>query len=181
MKENVIVISSKSDTRPPGFVLLRHQATGIEQEISDFRRRHPGYGPRLLVPDGVYVEEGEQLHFHRVAAPTEAELHALVYTIGERIGRCLERQGLLVRDPEHSALSLESGNDALEGLLGHSLTYRIALVSLRERELPRDGDERVHSRIDACEVCVRELGDGQLPGTKEPRCYLDRQLGQIGG
>ena len=48
--------------------------------------------------------------------------------IGARVGRYLERQGLLVRDVETSYLALEVGDDAaLDDLLSHSITYRIAL------------------------------------------------------
>jgi len=80
-----------------------------------------------LFPDRVSVGNAEQVHFRRVAAPTERKLQALVHTIGERIGRALEQQGLLVRDTQGSALSLDCADDALEGLLAHSITDRIAL------------------------------------------------------
>ena len=40
--------------------------------------------------------------------PSAAELDALFYRISERIGRYLERQGLLERDMENSYLTLES-------------------------------------------------------------------------
>ena len=61
-------------------------------------------------------------------APTSAELTHLTHTIAHRVGRFLERQGLLERDAENSYLS----GDAVEGgpldqLLGHSITYRIAV------------------------------------------------------
>ena len=41
----------------------------------------------------------------------------------------LERRGLLVRDSERSFLTFDSTADepAFDGLLGHSITYRIAL------------------------------------------------------
>jgi hypothetical protein len=48
----------------------------------------------------------------------------LVQTISERIGRHLERRGVLVRDAENSYLALESaeeGEDALKDLQGHSI------------------------------------------------------------
>ena len=52
----------------------------------------------------------------------------LRHTIAQRVGRFLERQGLLERDTENSYLT----GDAVEGgpldeLLGHSITYRIAV------------------------------------------------------
>jgi hypothetical protein len=36
--------------------------------------------------------------FRRIASPTERELQALVEQIAERIGRALERDGLITRD-----------------------------------------------------------------------------------
>ena len=49
-------------------------------------------------------------------------------SVSERVGRHLERQGLLVRDAENGYLELEpEGEDALAPVLGSSITYRIAL------------------------------------------------------
>ncbi len=82
----------------------------------------------LLCLDGVYVQAGDRLQFRRVAAPTPGELQALLQRITPRVGRQLERRGLLVRDDENSYLSLEPREEsALEGLLGHAITYRIAI------------------------------------------------------
>lgn len=42
----------------------------------------------------------------------------------ERIGRALERQGVLARDAESSYLALEpDAGGAMDDLLGHSITY----------------------------------------------------------
>lgn len=46
---------------------------------------------------------------HRIKSPTSEELARLTHTIGKRIGRFLERQGLLERDAENSLLP-HSGN-----------------------------------------------------------------------
>ena len=82
----------------------------------------------MLFLDGVYVEERERLRFRRVKAPERAELEALVQSLSERVGRHLERQGLLERDAENGYLALEpQGEDALAPVLGSSITYRIAL------------------------------------------------------
>jgi hypothetical protein len=64
-----------------------------------------------------------------LSPPTSAELQALVQRISERIGRQMERKGLLARDAESSYLALEPGGEegALADLQGHSITYRIAL------------------------------------------------------
>jgi hypothetical protein len=85
----------------------------------------------MLLLDGVYVDGHDprgQPRFQRVKAPDRAELDHLVYTISERTGRYLERQGLLVRDLDNSYLALEpAGETGLEGVLGSSITYRIAV------------------------------------------------------
>jgi hypothetical protein len=44
--------------------------------------------------------------FRRVKPPGAAELYVLIYRISERVGRYLERAGLLVRDMENSYLPL---------------------------------------------------------------------------
>ena len=82
----------------------------------------------MLFLDGVYVATGERLIFRRVSPPTLAALEALVRVIGERVARALERQGLLVRDFENSFLAVDTPDvSAFDDLLGHSITYRIAL------------------------------------------------------
>ena len=72
----------------------------------------------------------------RVRAPTSAELAGLTQTLARRIGRFLERQGLLERDAENSYLAgddLEAG--PMEQLLGSSITYRIAVGPQRGRKV----------------------------------------------
>ena len=84
----------------------------------------------VLFLDGVYVDsaKGSSTRFRWVKAPTSAELTHLTHTIARRVGRFLERQGLLERDAENSYLAgdaMEAG--PLDELLGHSITYRIAV------------------------------------------------------
>ena len=83
----------------------------------------------MLFLDGVYIERPDgSLRFRWVRAPTSTELSGLTQTLVRRIGRFLERQGLLERDAENSYLAgdeLESG--AMERLMGSSITYRIAV------------------------------------------------------
>jgi len=60
----------------------------------------------MLFLDGVYTERAAgSLRFHRVAAPTGEELSQLVHRLAQRIGRHLERQGLLQRDVENDYLT----------------------------------------------------------------------------
>jgi hypothetical protein len=66
--------------------------------------------------------------FRWVKAPTSADLNHLTHTIARRVGRFLERQGLLERDAENSYLSGDAGEGGpLDQLLGHSITYRVAV------------------------------------------------------
>jgi len=53
----------------------------------------------------------EKPRFQRVKTPERAELEQLVYTISERTGRYLERQGLLVCDLDNSYFALEPQGD----------------------------------------------------------------------
>ncbi len=82
----------------------------------------------LLVLDGVYRRECEgRLRFVPVPAPSEEELNRLVQRIAERIGRSLERSGLMTRDTENAYLAFDPGEETpINGLLGASITYRIA-------------------------------------------------------
>ena len=47
----------------------------------------------------------------RVRAPTSAELTHLAHVIAHRVGRFLERQGLLERDAENSYLTYDETDD----------------------------------------------------------------------
>ncbi|MBK6585569.1 MAG: transposase [Gammaproteobacteria bacterium] len=85
----------------------------------------------MLCLDGVYVPRSVGgLRFRRVKAPEREELEHLVQQIAERVGRALERMGLLQRDAESAWLELPSveDTDAIRQLLGSSVTYRIAAV-----------------------------------------------------
>ncbi len=60
--------------------------------------------------------------------PTSAELSALAQHIASRVGRFLERQGVLERDAETPCLSeLALDDEPMQALLAHSITYRIAV------------------------------------------------------
>jgi hypothetical protein len=83
----------------------------------------------MLVLDGVYRRDVAQdrLQFVPVPAPSTEELKGLVQRIAERIGRSLERSGLMTRDIENAYLAFDPGEEApINALLGHSITYRIA-------------------------------------------------------
>ncbi len=86
--------------------------------------------------DGVYVDARAGPSFRWVKAPTRTELTQLSHTIARRVGRFLERQGLLVRDDEAAYLTADTGgDDPMDTLIGHSITYRIATGSRRGRKV----------------------------------------------
>ncbi len=89
----------------------------------------------ILCLDGAYALGQGRPRFRRVPPPTAAELDTLLEQITARVGRHLERRGLLVRDLESSHLDRAPGDDAaLEHLQGHSITYRIALGAQEGRK-----------------------------------------------
>ena len=86
----------------------------------------------------------------------KSELEDLVQLISQRVGRCLERQGLLEQDTESAWLELEPADDtdAMPHLLGSSVSYRIAvgpqqgrkafmIRTIRPLDRPDPGLERV--------------------------------------
>ena len=97
-----------------------------------------------------------QRRFQRVKAPAKSELEELVQLISQRVGRCLEHQGLLEQDSESAWLDLgpADDSDAMPHLLGSSVSYRIAvgpqqgrkafmIRTIRPLDRPDPGLERV--------------------------------------
>ncbi len=109
----------------------------------------------LLALDGAYAEDAYgKIRFHRIKAPTADELRVLTHRISQRVAKFLERRGLLERDEENSYLALEaSGDEAMQQLYGHSITYRIAIG-------PRQG----------CKVFTLQ----SLPTVDEPKALSSR-------
>ena len=111
----------------------------------------------LLFLDGVYTYRNNRLpRFQRVKAPDKRELGNLVQLISQRVGRCLERQGLLEQDAESDWLELDPAEDtdAMPQILGSSVSYRIAvgpqrgrkafmIRTIRPQDRPDPGLERV--------------------------------------
>lgn len=83
----------------------------------------------MIFPDGVYLTEGaDPPVFRHVHQPGVKGLQALVERIAAHIGRLLEKRGLVERDIENAWLSADAtGSVPLDDLLGHSITYRIAV------------------------------------------------------
>jgi ribosomal protein S27E len=90
----------------------------------------------MIYVDSVYLVDGEHVPiFRHVPAPTGTELQSLVQRIAERVGRVLEKRGLIERDIESAWLAANAEPGPLDDLIGHSITYRIAVG-------PRAGQKR---------------------------------------
>lgn len=94
----------------------------------------------MLFLDGVYVDNkyGSALRFQWIKSPTSEELAKLTHTIAKRIGRFLERQGLLEQDAENNYLNsnaIEYEYDPMHQLHGSSVIYRIAVDPRQGRKV----------------------------------------------
>lgn len=87
----------------------------------------------MLFLAGVYSFDDGRTKFHRAPRPTASELAQLLHRIGVRVARLLERQGLLIRDPDHACLDLEPG-EAFSQLVGASIDYCITIGSNAGKE-----------------------------------------------
>jgi hypothetical protein len=74
-----------------------------------------------------------------IISRTTHELNQLTHTIAHRVGRYLERKGLLERDAGNSYLSAQAvetpDEDPSHQLFGHSITYRIAVGPQQGRKV----------------------------------------------
>ena len=76
------------------------------------------------------MDPNRQVHrlVRELCPTTVAALEQLVHVISRRVGRALERQGLLAGDFENSFLTLNPVEiSGFDDLLGHSIIYRVAL------------------------------------------------------
>ena len=82
----------------------------------------------MVFLDGAYQTVGAAVPvFRSVPAPESSDLQQLVAHIAGRIGRALERRGLVERDLENAWLAADTEAGPLDDLLGHSIIYRIAV------------------------------------------------------
>ena len=133
---------------------LNHDATGAVTLIHRFGSAlNLNIHFHTLLLDGVNVYRNKRpSRFQRVKAPDKSELEDLVQLVSQRVGRCLERQGLLEQDAANAWLVLDPAedNDAMPQILGSSVSYRIAVGpqqgrkgTIRPLDKPSLGLERV--------------------------------------
>ena len=113
----------------------------------------------MIFLDGVYTggHNGIPICFRPVKVPNRAELTRLTHTIAQRVGRYLERQGLMERDAGNIFLTQEavgaSDEDPTNQLLGSSVTYRIAVGPQQGRKvftlqtLPDAGSDNLSTTV----------------------------------
>jgi hypothetical protein len=79
---------------------------------------------RFLFLDGVYAyRDNRTPRFRHVKAPNKNELEELVQLISQRVGRCLERQGLLEQDTESAWLDLDPADGPNAMPLSHASAW----------------------------------------------------------
>ena len=71
--------------------------------------------------------------FQRVKAPDKGELEELVHLISQRVGRCLERQGLLVQDTESAWLDLDPADTPMPCPISWAVPCRTGSPLARSR------------------------------------------------
>jgi hypothetical protein len=82
---------------------------------------------KLIALDGVYtVDKTGKAKFYRVNAPNQTELRNLLNRVIQRVVRSLEREGLLIPDPEQSWLDLDS-REPMDNVSAASIRCRIAI------------------------------------------------------
>jgi len=84
----------------------------------------------MLFLDGAYGldKDGEISDFHKIAKPNLKDMQMVLHRICERLGRLLEKRGLLCRDAEQSYLTFDfDDEDVINDLIGSSITYRVAI------------------------------------------------------
>jgi hypothetical protein len=81
----------------------------------------------MIALDGVYtVGKSGKAKFHRVKAPNQTELQTLLNRVIKRVVRRLEREGLLIPDPEQPWLDLDF-HEPMDTVSAASIRYRIAI------------------------------------------------------
>jgi hypothetical protein len=126
----------------------------------------------MLFLDGVYIDRPDgSARFRWVKAPATQELTQLAHSIARRVGRFLERQGLVERDAENSYLAGDTlDEDPMNQLSGHSITYRIGVGPQAGRKVfalsaySRPSEGRGHRK--GTQAVARE------PGATDGRVHL---------
>jgi hypothetical protein len=81
-----------------------------------------------VVPDGVFVREGQEVRFVELPPPTQAEVARLLVVVRHRVLRLLERRG---------ALPAEGPEDGYQAVQAHSLQQRFSWPDVEVKRPPR--------------------------------------------
>jgi len=102
---------------------------------------------QLVFPDRVYIDRHDGARFRWVKVPISHELTQLVQTIAQRVGRFLERQGLLERDVENGNLITDAASEGpMDQLLGHLIVYRVGVVLSRYSRVSKIWSKKINYR-----------------------------------
>jgi hypothetical protein len=150
----------------------------------------------ILLLDGVYVyRDNRPPRFQRIKAPDKGELEGLAHLISQRVGGCLERQGLLEQDSESAWLDLDlaEGPDAtpykagwaLPQIMASSVSHRVAvgpqqgrkafiIRTIRPLDRPDPGLERV-AKANGFSLHAGVSCEGHQKNKRERLCrYISR-------
>ena len=135
----------------------------------------------MLFLDGVYVERPDgAVRFRSLRAPTSAELTHLAHVIAHRVGRFLERQGLLERDAENSYLTYdETDDDPMAQLRGSSITYRIAVGPQAGRKVFTLQTLPAGDPDDSCGNTVAKVAGFSLHAGVAAKAYQRKKLERL--
>jgi hypothetical protein len=81
----------------------------------------------------VYFPLARAPRYQRVKAPTKGELEQLAQLISQRVGRCLERHGLLEQDAENAWPDLDPAEDTFDGFFQAPILLFIIIGLIRQR------------------------------------------------
>jgi hypothetical protein len=127
----------------------------------------------MLFLDGVYAGETPSPRFVHVPAPSPMELQGLVQTLAERIGRSLERAGLITRDAASCYVVFDPSEEAsINTLLGTRSPIGSRPVPVRDTRSSHCKRSRRTRNAEVASLTSehrREASDGHAPRAHLPR------------
>ncbi len=143
----------------------------------------------MLALDGVYtVGKSGKAKFHRVKAPNQTELRTLLNRVIQRVVRRLEKEGLLIPDPEQPWLDLDF-HEPMDTVSAASIRYRIAigphsgsrtltlhnpLFIRTDKPVKASTADRDGFSLNAAVSCQPTAGSIGTSLTRRPRRYVTR-------
>jgi hypothetical protein len=97
-------------TKPSGLTRASGARSGVVTLVQRFGNAlNLNVHLHMIVLDGVYtIGKSNKARFHRVKTPNQTELHTLLNRVIQRVVRRLQKEDLLIPDPEQPWLDLDS-------------------------------------------------------------------------